>query len=151
MFIRCASPGGASPAAGISVTAGLQTNSLSSLILVQSVDCVAFARLIALSVSMMLLSSTGSGTSVECELWRAHQPPAILESDPAILLDGTSLPRSVLSSSSTKVVCASPAGGGASWSIVVVSHDVDLHQVDYTSMLVSINSSAAVRYYAPVS
>ena len=68
VFIRCASPGGASPAAGISVTAGLQTNNLSSLTSVQSVDCVAFARLIALSVSMMLLSSTGSEV-VQYKCW----------------------------------------------------------------------------------
>ena len=158
-FIRCVSPGGASLAAGVTVTVGLQSNTLSSSISVESVDRVSFEVPIVLSVNVTLLSSTGSeavqvsGANFGAPLvsvWFTHQPPAILESNPTILLDGASLPCSVLSSSSTKVVCAAPAGGGASWSVVVVNHDVDVRQVDYTSVLVSTNSSAAVRYYAPV-
>ena len=159
VFIRCMSPGGASPATGITVTAGLQSNTLSGLISVESVDRVAFERPVVLGVNVTLLSSTGSevvqvlganfGTPL-VSVWLTHQPPAILESDPASLLDGTSLPCSVLSSSSTKLVCASPAGGGASWSVVVVNHDVDVRQISYTSVLVATSSTAAVRYHAPV-
>ena len=159
VLVRCVSPRGASPAAGVIVTVSGQSNVLSSLVSSASPDRVAYMRPVVLSVNVTALSSAGGeavlvigsqfGESL-VSVWFTREPAAILESNPAVLMNGNSLRCDVLSSSSSLIQCVSPAGGGVSWSAVVVNHDVSVGSLGFAGVLVSTDSSASVRYHAPV-